>query len=184
MRQLQICLIGLAIGLGMVTTACSTAPKSATGQQDLVRDSNTTLQAMMNRDASLRPLLQRSAGYVVVPSVGKAGFIAGGAHGRGVLYQNGQAVGFIQLSQASLGAQIGAQSFDELVVFQNPADVERLKRGEWTFGGNASVVALTAGAGAATRFQGGTAVFINPRGGAMAELSISGQKLSFAPMGA
>jgi lipid-binding SYLF domain-containing protein len=184
MRQLQICLIGLAVGLGMMTAACSTAPKTTSERADLIQSSNSTLQSMMRQDASLRPLLDRSAGYVVIPNVGKGGFIAGGAHGRGVLYQGGQPVGFVQLSQASVGAQIGAQSYDQLVVFQNPADVEKLKRGEWTFGGNASVVALTAGAGAATRFQGGTAVFIVPRGGAMAELSVSGQRLSFSPMGA
>ncbi len=185
MRQLRNSFITIALGIAGVTamTACATAPKSQEDRTALVQQAETTLQAMRNRDMNLNALLEQSAGFVVFPNVGKGGFVAGAAHGRGILYENGQPTGFVQLSQASLGAQIGAQTFAELVVFQNRAAVERLKAGKFELGANASAVALTAGAAASTNFVNGVAVFVMPRGGVMAELSISGQRLQFVPAG-
>lgn len=185
MRQLRISVMAIVLGIAGVTamTSCATAPKSQSDRDALVQQAETTLQTMRKRDVNLDSLLQSSAGFVVLPNVGKAGFIAGGAHGRGVLYENGRPTGFVQLSQASVGAQVGAQSFSELIVFQNRSAVERLKRGKFELGANASAVALTAGAARSTNFVNGIAVFVLPRGGAMAELSISGQRLQFVPAG-
>lgn len=185
MRQLRNSVMAIVLGIAGVTamTACATAPKTQSDRDALVQQAETTLQTMRERDMNLDALLNQSAGYVVFPSVGKAGFVAGGAHGRGVLYENGRPTGFVQLSQASLGAQIGAQSFSELIVFQNRTLVNKLKQGQFTLGANASAVALTAGAARTAAFRNGVAVFVVPRGGAMAELSISGQKLSFQPAG-
>lgn len=185
MRQLRNSVMALALGIAGVTamTACATAPKTQEDRTALVRQAEATLQTMRNRDMNLDALLEQSAGFVVLPNVGKGGLVAGAAHGRGVLYENGRPTGFVQLSQASLGAQIGAQTFAELIVFQRPADVQRLKAGKYELGANASAVALTAGAAASTNFIDGVAVFVMPRGGAMAELSISGQRLQFVPAG-
>ena len=159
--------------------ACATAPKTAGEQRDLEAKADVALQSMRTRDPGLQGLLDSSAGYVVFPEVGKGGFIVGGAHGRGILYEHGMRSGFVQLTQASVGAQIGAQTFSQLVVFQDAFTVQRLKAGTYTFGANASAVVLSAGAAANARFVNGVAVFTNPTGGVMAELSLSGQKLDF-----
>lgn len=185
MRQLRNSVMAIALGIAGATaiTACATAPKTQDDRTALVQQSTATLDAMRNRDMNLDALLEQSAGYVVLPNIGKGGFVAGAAHGRGILYEHGVPTGFVQLSQASLGAQIGAQTFAELIVFQNPEAVQRLKAGKYELGANASAVALTAGAAASTNFVDGVAVFVMPRGGAMAELSISGQRLQFVPAG-
>jgi lipid-binding SYLF domain-containing protein len=138
---------------------------------------------MRAKDPDLDPLLARSSGYVVFPDIGKGGFVVGGAYGRGVLYQHGQQAGFVDLSQASVGAQVGAQAYSELVVFAQPYDVDRLKAGKFELGANASAVVLTAGAAGATDPSSGVSVFVVPKGGAMAELSVSGQKLNFSKGG-
>lgn len=176
MRNLTAAMIAIALA------ACATAPKSASGKEELQTSANSALQVMMQKDPGLGETLSRSAGYAVFPNIGKGGLVAGAAHGRGILYEAGRPVGFVELSQGSLGAQIGAQTFAELIVFMDPARVQALKNGTFSLGANASAVALTAGAAASARFVNGVAVFVQPKGGVMAELSVSGQQINFQPL--
>ena len=171
------------IVLVVATAACATAPKTAGGRSDLVASANTTLVSMERQDSGLSPMLASSAGYAVFPSIGKGGVVVGGAYGRGVLYQHGRHVGFVELNQASIGLQLGAQTFTELVVFRDQFDIEKLKSGDFSLGGNVSAVVLTTGAAATTPFVDGVAVFVIPRGGAMVEASLSGQKINYVPAG-
>lgn len=167
----------------LIAAACATAPKTPAEQRNLEARADATLRMMTSRDPGLTSLLRDSAGYVVFPEIGKGGFVAGAAYGRGVLFERGQPAGFVELNQASIGAQIGGQTFSELIVFADKFELNKLKTGQFSLGANASAVALTKGAAAAADFRGGTAVFVVPRGGMMAELSISGQQLNFSPGG-
>lgn len=181
MRQLQLPLIG-AVVIWM-TVGCATAPKTRSEQVNLEARADSTLRMMRSRDPGLQELLSRSAGYVVFPEIGKGGLVVGAAYGRGVLYERGRHAGFVELNQASVGAQAGGQTFSELIVFSDPYEVQKLKGGAYSMGANASAVALTAGAAASADFKGGIEVFVLPRGGMMAELSVTGQKLNFSPGG-
>lgn len=171
------------VALSLAVASCATAPKTASERSDLQARAETTLRTMQSRDASLKPLLDSAYGYAVFPDIGKGGFVAGGAHGRGVVFEQGRPTGFVQLSQASLGAQIGAQTFAELIVFADRESLQRLKQGNFSISGNASAVVLTTGAAASTRYANGIAVFVMPRGGVMAELSVSGQQINYEPIG-
>lgn len=180
MRNLR--LSGIA-AMALAVVACATAPKSAEERENLQARADTTLSDMRARDPGLNSLLASSAGYAVFPEIGKGGLGVGAAYGRGVLYERGRMTGYVELNQGSIGAQIGAQTFAELVVLRAPTDVDRLKRGQFSLGANASAVALTAGAAASADFADGVAVFVLPRGGAMAELSVSGQQINYQPRG-
>jgi lipid-binding SYLF domain-containing protein len=80
-----------------------------------------TLSMMTQRDPSLERLLAKSAGYVVIPDVGEGGFMVGAQQGVGVVYERGgNPIGFAVLRQGSIGAQIGARSFGELIVLGLP----------------------------------------------------------------
>ena len=175
--------VSMLFAVGLMFFGCATAPSTASEQQALVQRAQATVQTMVARDPSLRPVLDSATGYAVFPDIGKAGFIAGGAHGKGVLFERGQVTGFTSLTQGSVGAQIGAQSFAQLVVFRDPNALARLKLGQFSLAANASAVAITAGAGAGAEFRSGVAVFVMPRGGAMAELSVGGQQINFQPAG-
>lgn len=170
-------IVGMAVA-GLM--ACAGAPDTQRERAQLQRQASTTLSTMTSKDPSLAPLLDMAAGYVVFPDVGKGGFVVGGAHGQGVLYRRGTPIGYVELQQASIGAQVGAQSFAELIVLQKADDVSRIKNGTFSLSGNASAVALSAGVAGSTDFRDGTAVFVMPRGGAMAEVAIGGQRLRYS----
>jgi hypothetical protein len=137
---------------------------------------------MIAKDPSLRDFIDRATGYAIYPNVGKAGVGIGGAYGRGVLYEHGRPTGYTELKQGSVGVQLGAQSYAELIVFENEAAINRIKSGDFDVGAEASAVALKANAAKAATFQGGAAVFQMSRGGLMAAAAINGQKLNYQPM--
>lgn len=165
----------------MIACGCSTAPKSESGREDLRLAAEATIKRMTLTDPWLNNLLTKSAGYVVFPTVGKGGLIVGGAYGRGEVYEGGQFIGYADLSQATVGAQIGGQSFAELILFENKAAIDTFKQGKLAFSANASAVAMKAGAAESARYTDGVLVFVMPEGGLMLEASIGGQSFSFQP---
>lgn len=175
---LGLCAVGLTAPFG-----CATTPQSPEGRQDLKAAADQTVERMTARDPSLQDLLDRSAGYAVFPTVGKGGAVVGGAYGRGILYQDGAPIGFVDLSQASVGAQLGGQSYSELIVFQSESALNRVKGGPFNVTADMSAVAVTAGAAASAAFNQGVAIFTIPKAGAMLEVSVGGQKINFVPMG-
>lgn len=174
----------IVIGLVMVAlAACATAPRTASGRRDLEASAEATLETMRAKDPGLSALLRSAHGYAVFPEIGKGGVVVGAAYGRGILYERGKQVGYVELNQGSIGAQLGGQTFSELIVFRTEFDVAKLKNGDFSLGANASAVALTTGASAAAEFNEGVVVFTLPRGGLMAELTVSGQQLNYSPGG-
>lgn len=164
-------------------TACATAPKTAEGKQTLQQQANTALGQMELKDPTLRPRVAQAYAYAVFPSVGKAGALfAGGAYGQGVLYVQGQPAGFVKLTQGSVGFELGGQTFAELLILNNPAQVQSIQNGTFNLGGDVSAVAIKSGAGAAAQFTSGMAVFIMPHGGLMAGISLTGQQITYQPM--
>jgi len=174
-------MVALVATCGLVA-GCSTAPKSEEGRADLRDNAGSALQTMESTDATLRDFLGRGYGYAVYPSVGKGGAVAGGAYGQGVVYEQGRPVGYSDLTQASVGAQLGGQTYKEVIVFENAAALDRLKGGTYSLGAGVSAVLVKSGAAREARFKDGVAVFIHPKAGAMAEASVSGQKLSYQRM--
>ena len=161
--------------------SCSTAP-STPGERDvLLQQATTTMTEMSREDPGLDELTKKGYGYALFPEVAKGGLIFGGGYGRGVVYEQGQHIGYADLSQASFGLQVGGQTYSELIVFENKAALERLKQGRVELAADASAVILKTGAAANARFFDGFAVFVKPIGGAMAEASIGGQQVTYVP---
>ncbi|HEX2932061.1 MAG TPA: YSC84-related protein, partial [Candidatus Binatia bacterium] len=115
------------------------------------------------------------------PEITKGGFVVGGAGGKGVVYEKGQHIGYADLTQVSVGFQAGAQTYSQLVVFEDQAAMNRFKQNELNFGANASAVLAEKGAALDARFVEGVAVFVKPTNGAMAEASIGGQQITYLP---
>jgi lipid-binding SYLF domain-containing protein len=172
---------GVLVVMSGLFAACAVAPKTAGQRAGLKIDADNTITQMTRQDPSLGPVLNQAAGYVVFPSVGQGGALVGGAGGKGVLYERGQPIGYADLRQVSVGAELGGQRFAELVVLRDQAAVDRVKGGTFDVGAQASAVIVTAGQAAATQFgQRGVAVYVQPHGGAMFNLSLTGQQIRFA----
>ena len=176
--------IALFVAGCAICAGCATAPSTRAERHSLRQNADATLGEMIARKPALRDVTQGALAYAVFPSVGKGGMIVGGAYGRGVLYEGGSATGYVSLEQASLGAQLGGESFSELLVLRRTADVDALKAGDYTIGADVGVVILSAGAAAHATFDPNASVFVLSRGGLMVDISISGQQLKYQPFSA
>jgi lipid-binding SYLF domain-containing protein len=161
------------------SAACSTAPKSEAARVEIRDEADTALATAQKNDPSLTPLLNSAAGYAVFPTVGKGAIGVGGAYGRGVLYEGGRQVGYCDLSQGSIGLQLGGQAYTQIILFENQAALEKFKTGNLAFAAQATAVALKSGAGANAKYADGVAVFTMGESGLMYEASIGGQKFSY-----
>lgn len=139
------------------------------------------LTSFKNADPGIQNLIDASAGYAVFPHVGKGGLIIGGAHGDGCVFENGRAIGRTSMTQASIGAQAGGQTFAELILFQNQTALNNFKTGNFEFHAGVSGVVASQGASRAAKYDQGVAVFTLPKKGLMAEASVGGQKFTFQP---
>lgn len=161
--------------------ACATAPNTLEGRSDLERDANTALKLATTSHNSFDTLIRGAPGYVVFPAVGKAAAGVGGAYGRGIVYRNGRQIGYADLSQASVGLQLGGQSYTEILVFESVQALDKFLMGNYEFNAQATAVALKSGEGANAKFEDGIAVFTMDEAGMMFEAAIGGQKFSYQP---
>ena len=167
------------IAVAVCFAVCSASITQA--EDDLRAESQEALGACLKADSTLQTFLNNSAGYAVFPSVGKGGFIVGGAHGKGLVYQKNNLIGQATLTQASVGAQVGGQSFSEIIFFETPAALEDFKSGKFEMSAEAGAVAVKEGASAAAAYKQGVAVFTLPKKGLMVSASVGGQKFKFDP---
>ncbi|MDH4130667.1 MAG: YSC84-related protein [Gemmatimonadota bacterium] len=134
-------------------------------------------------DPKLQKAINAAAGYAIFPSVGKGAIGIGGAHGKGWVYQGGALVGETKLTQVTVGLQLGGQAYRELILFKDKTALEDFKRGNFELSAQASAVAVTAGASADLKYNGGVAILTMAKGGLMYEASVGGQKFSYKPAG-
>lgn len=137
--------------------------------------------------------------YAVFPTIGKGGIGVGGAHGSGRVYAKGKHIGDTSMTQLTIGFQLGAEGFSEIIFFENEAALKEFTNGNFEFGADAQAVAITASASAKAGTTGasagasatkkaaktaggyykGMATFTVMKGGLMYEASIGGQKFSY-----
>jgi lipid-binding SYLF domain-containing protein len=170
------CFVILIMGL---LAACSTAPNTPQAKTELRDTTASTLQQAEQNDPSLTDLIRNSAGYAIFPNVGKGAAGVGGAYGKGVVYQSGNAVGYCDMTQATIGPQLGGQAYVEILVFQTQEAMDNFKSGNFTFDAQATAVALRSGTAANAKFSNGVAVFSMDQAGLMYEASIGGQKFNY-----
>jgi lipid-binding SYLF domain-containing protein len=174
--------ISMSLLSALVTlSGCATAPKTEAKRDELKTNANDALAEMRSGDASLHGFLGKSHAYAVFPHVGKGGAIVGGSYGRGIVYEKGMPIGYADISQATVGLQLGGQTFMELLAFESAKDLHRFTSGKLAFSANLSAVVLKTGAAESARYTDGVAVFVKPIGGAMVEASIGGQQFTFEP---
>ncbi|HEY3586542.1 MAG TPA: lipid-binding SYLF domain-containing protein [Myxococcaceae bacterium] len=156
-------------------------PAGAASDDALVADAQATVQTFKTKAPKTEKFFSSAAGYAVFPTVAKGGFIVGGAGGDGVLFVGGKPVGTANMGQASIGLQLGGQTYSEIIFFENPSTLSDFKNGHFQLDAQATAVAISAGASADANYTRGVAVFTMTKAGLMYEASVGGQKFTFHP---
>jgi lipid-binding SYLF domain-containing protein len=175
---------------------------AGSGSQIFADEYSQTISVFKN-SLAVQPFFDNSYGYAVFPTVGKGGFVIGGAFGKGQVYKQRTLSGKVSLSKITVGFQLGGQAYSEIIILQDKRAYDEFTRGNYEFDASASAVAITAGAQARAGSQGATAgasagpatgvqaeinytkgmaVFVHTKGGLMYEAAIGGQKFDFTPL--
>jgi lipid-binding SYLF domain-containing protein len=157
----------------------------------------------MFEDAGISNMFKSAYGYALFPTIGKAGFVVGGAYGEGRVYEQGNHIGNTTMMQATIGFQLGGTGFSEVVFFQDKRALSEFTNGNFEFGAEAQATAITAAAGASANTSGsfatasagknnattagggyhkGLSTFTITKGGLMFEVTVGGQKFSFTKL--
>jgi lipid-binding SYLF domain-containing protein len=180
-RNVKFALAATAV----VLVGCGSTPNvgSTQDREFLHADSRASLVEFRAKDSSLESLLNKAHAYAIFPEVVAGAVLLGGAHGNGEVFKGGKLIGYTDVSQGSVGAQLGGQKFAELVVFQNESALVSFQQSTYEFDARASAVAAANGAAATADYSHGVIVFTMPEGGLMAQASLGVQKFRYVPVG-
>jgi lipid-binding SYLF domain-containing protein len=180
-RFAAVAMAGIA-GAVWPLAGCATAPATDDKKAALTSEVQAAVKQARAQDPDVAAFMDKAYGYAVFPSVGKGGMGVGGAYGRGELFEQGRLIGYCDLTQATIGFQLGGQSYTEIICFQNKEALDNFKSGKLKFAAQASAVAIKAGAGANLKYSEGVSVMTISQAGLMYEASIGGQSFSFQPI--
>lgn len=150
-------------------------------EEDLVADAQEAQNTISTEYPNAAEMFNEAEAYAIFPNVGKGAYIIGGASGNGVVYQNGNIIGYADLKQVDIGLQAGGKSFIEVLFFEDQGTLDRFKEGSYELDASASAVILEKGVSRTLEFQDGVSIVTIPKAGAMAGVSVGGQRFSFQP---
>lgn len=112
---------------------------------------DATLSQMYNLYPNTRTLAEKSTGMLVMPLVTEAGFVFGGAYGRGALRINDTTVDYYSTVKGNAGLQIGAQQYAHVLFFMTQDALSGFRRSSgWAAGADLEYVIKDEGNSIAT----------------------------------
>src|SRR3954452_2388986 len=90
-----------------VSSAASKLQKEVDVLDELDGDVRASVRRLSEEDPGLGELLKKAYGYAVLPEVGKASVVIGGAFGKGEVFERGRMIGYCALAQLTIGVQAG-----------------------------------------------------------------------------
>jgi len=178
MKTLRLLVVAILLA-GVALTGHAMDEKE---RKELQADVEAALDMFKRSDSGLKDTFKKAEGYAIFPSVGKGGFIIGGAHGKGHVYEKSQLVGYASLTQVTVGAQIGGQELSEIIFFETKEALAKFKESGFAMSAQVSAVAAAEGASSNAKYVDGVMVFTKAKQGLMAEASVGGQKFKFEPI--
>ena len=127
------------------------------------------------------PYFEDAYAMAVWPGITRVALGFGGAYGKGVVIEQGKAVGTAKYWQFSSGIQAGAKNFALIIFFKDKAALEGLKRNDTQFTGQAGIDVLTFGAAGTPAYNEGVALIPLTNLGLMAEFSAAGVWFRYKP---
>ena len=148
----------------------------------LVEDASAAIQSINKNVHESVSLSNKAAAILVFPKIVRAGFIAGGSGGEGVLFKKGKARGYYSSGSISVGLQAGVQSFGYAVFFMTERGLKAFEKSNgWNIGAAPTVVFFVTFV--SNEFNKTTAAkevyaFVFDQLGLMAGMALQGQKIS------
>ncbi len=175
--------IMLIVAGAMLLGACEiVGPQDSEEQEILHQRAQASVADLKRADPSLETLLNSSFAYVIFPKITTGAVGIGGAYGAGEVYQKGKLIGYADVSQGSIGLQLGAQTFAELIMFRTETAFVNFKNDTLAFDARMSAVAASSGAARAADYSTGVLVMYLPEGGLMFQAAVGGQQFRFRPL--
>ena len=164
---------------------CGVTPNtgSAEERQILHGECQATLTDFTSSDPTLASKLTAAYGYAIFPHIVTAAVGVGGAHGNGEVYMGDRLVGYADVSQGNIGAQLGVQKYAELVLFENQRSLTDFQASTVVFDARATAVAAASGAAETADYTRGVIVFTMPETGLMVQAAVGGQKFRYVATG-
>ncbi|WP_323775628.1 YSC84-related protein [Leisingera sp.] len=123
-----------------VTAACGNGVGNSNGAKIDARV-DATLNQMYSQYPNTRTLAEKATGMLVMPLVTEAGFVFGGAYGRGALLINGVTVDYYSTVKGNAGLQIGAQQYAHVLFFMTQDALASFRRSTgWAAGADVEYV--------------------------------------------
>ncbi|MFC4278863.1 lipid-binding SYLF domain-containing protein [Achromobacter aloeverae] len=174
----------LAIPVLLAIAACSSNPSTRNGgDPELDAKARAALQQLFQEEPKARDVIRPMAKAVVVfPSVFKAGLIAGGQRGDGVMFDSeGKVLGYYRTGALSFGMQAGAQAYSEAIFLMTDTAIQELTSGAGlSLGVGPSFVLVDSGVAKSlttTTLKADVYAFIFSQEGLMAGVGVQGQRI-------
>ncbi len=137
--------LGLVICFTMVFGMLATVSYAKT-KEEINASVNAAMTKFKKNVKGANEYLKVAKGVLVIPNVGKAGFIVAGQYGQGSLKVKGKLAGYYSLAAGSVGWQIGAEKFDLIIIFTTDEALKQFQSSEgWEAGADAEVTMIAAG---------------------------------------
>jgi lipid-binding SYLF domain-containing protein len=144
--------LALAVSAALVVIAVPAriaAQSSPSDEAQRISESTTVFNEIMGAPDKAIPntVLSKAEGMAIFPGTIKGGFVIGAQHGRGIIsarVENSRAwsaPAFMTLTGGSIGAQIGAQAVDVVLVIMSRRGLTNLVSNEFKIGADAGVAA-------------------------------------------
>jgi lipid-binding SYLF domain-containing protein len=173
-------LLGAALAFVCHSSMAAEAGKTEAAQ--LSRDANAALNRLYAKVPLAKALGPKAQAILVFPKVTKAGLGVGGQYGEGALLRNGKAVAYYSTAGASVGLQIGAQTYGYALFFMNTGAVAQLDKAEgFEVGVGPTLIVVDEGKAKSmttTTMKDDIYAFIFGQKGLMAGLGIQGNKIT------
>ncbi len=172
--------VAACLAILLITTPEQAARAASAAEIDTQVD--IALDRLMRESETARAVADRALAVLVFPSIVKGGFGLGGQFGEGALRQDGVTTGYYNIAGASIGLQIGAQTFAQAMFFMTEEALAYLdKSAGFEIGADANVAFATEGLGydvTTSTIQDPIIAFVFGQQGLMGGLTLEGSKIT------
>ncbi len=179
-RCLLLTALCAAVLLSCACSSSSPAPSTEGQRLDSANASSSAINGF-ERDPKAGKFFETAYGWAVFPKITKGAVGLGVASGSGEVYVGGSLVGYAKMTSVTVGAQIGGQTFSEIIFFENRFAFEKFTNDQFTGQASAGAVAGQNGGLDMADYSHGVAIFTRNNSGLIVAADVGGQKFEYEP---